>query len=555
MSKKYVFITGGVVSSLGKGISSSSLGTLLVARNKKIAMLKLDPYINVDPGTMNPFQHGEVFVTYDGAETDLDLGHYERFTGTHMSKKNNYTAGRIYADVIAKERRGDYLGATVQVIPHITNEIRSIIDKNGKDADITLVEIGGTVGDIESLPFLEAIRQMRLEFGSDNTIFVHVTMVPYMENAGEIKTKPTQHSVKEMRSIGLQPDILICRSENSIPQSALHKISMFTNVDYEAVIPMENQDNIYKIPFLLHQRNLDEIVLNKLKIKPSKPRLKIWRNINEMNYKHKVNIGIIGKYIDIKDAYKSIGEAIIHAGFQTGIGPKVTYINSESLETSAGFNSLEELDAILIPGGFGNRGVQGKLKAVEFARFNKIPYLGICFGMQMAVVEFMRNKLKIIDANSTELVKECAHPVISLISEWDDLSQSNLKAKKKFDLSKDMMGGTMRLGEQECLLGQGSLISSIYGISNIHERHRHRYEVNPSYITRLEEAGMQVSGKSHDGLVEVVEIKDHPWFIGCQFHPEFTSSPTKGHPLFSNFIQAAYRFKDNKALDLSSSTN
>ena len=552
MSKKYIFVTGGVVSSLGKGICSSSLGTLLAARGNKIAMLKLDPYINVDPGTMNPLQHGEVFVTSDGAETDLDLGHYERFTGAYMSKKNNYTAGRIYADVIAKERKGEYLGATVQVIPHITNEIRSIIEKSGEDADITLVEIGGTVGDIESLPFLEAIRQMRLALGSTNTLFVHVTMVPYMKNAGEIKTKPTQHSVKEMRSIGLQPDILICRSEDSIPDSALNKISMFTNVESEAVIPMENQDNIYKIPFILYERKLDEIVLNKLNIKSSVPQLAEWRKINELQHKNVVNIGIIGKYIDIKDAYKSISEAIIHSGFQTGIGAKITYIDSEDLENSNGNALLENLDAILIPGGFGNRGTKGKLKAVEFARSHKIPYLGICFGMQMAVLEFMRNKLNLKGANSTELAAKCAEPVISLVTEWDDASQDAVgSGKKKFDLSQDM-GGTMRLGEQECLLNKNSLIANIYGKQNIHERHRHRYEVNPSYLTRLEEGGMSVSGKSRDGLVEVIEISDHPWFIGCQFHPEFTSSPTKGHPLFSSFARAADEYKNSKELNLPS---
>ena len=545
LNGKYVFITGGVVSSLGKGVCASAIGALLTARDKKISMLKLDPYINVDPGTMNPFQHGEVFVTADGAETDLDLGHYERFTDTLMGKKNNWTAGRIYADVIAKERRGEYLGATVQVIPHITNQIKEIIHRSGESADVTLVEIGGTVGDIESLPFLEAIRQMRLEVGVANTLFIHVTMVPYMSNAGEIKTKPTQHSVKEMRSIGLQPDILICRSENPIPTSAREKISMFTNVELDAVIPMENQSDIYRIPFCCHERGLDKLVLEKLQLKPGKVNLDSWSKINQMEYKDEVEIGIIGKYIDLVDAYKSIGESFIHAGFQTGIKVKSRYVDSEELAKDDSI--LNELDGILIPGGFGGRGSVGKMKAVSFARKHKVPYFGICLGMQLAVIEFATNQLKLKGANTTEFAKDCAHPIVSLVEEWDDLSLGkDAKLKKTFDNSKDL-GGTMRLGKQECKLVKSSVAAKIYGEKVIFERHRHRYEVNPKYIKQLEEQGMKVSGLSGDNLVEMIELADHPWFIGCQFHPEFTSSPLRGHPLFISFTKAAQEFKGDHA--------
>lgn len=543
MDSKYIFVTGGVVSSLGKGICVSALGALLTARGKKISIIKLDPYINVDPGTMSPFQHGEVFVTADGAETDLDLGHYERFTGTLMGKKNNWTAGRIYADVIAKERKGEYLGATVQVIPHITNEIKDIIKRSSKDAEITLVEIGGTVGDIESLPFLESIRQMRLEMGNKNTLFIHVTLVPYITTAGEIKTKPTQHSVKEMRSIGLQPDILVCRSENMIPTSALDKISMFSNVDMYSVIPMENQDNIYKVPFLCYERKLDAIVLDKLGIKAKSPQLTQWREINSMEYKDSVTIGVVGKYIDMVDSYKSINEALIHAGFKTGIKVDIKYIDSESLGPSEDGVLLEKLDAILIPGGFGDRGSDGKLRAVALARRCNIPYLGICLGMQIAIIELVANKLKLHGANSTEFDKDCANPIISLVTEWDDTSVAGSSPKKrKFDLSQDK-GGTMRLGEQECYLTKGSLIASIYGKDKINERHRHRYEVNPAYVAQLEQAGMKISGRSNDDLVEIIELEGHPWFIGCQFHPEFTSSPLDGHPLFCSLTRAAYAYK------------
>ena len=544
LMSKYIFITGGVVSSLGKGICTSALGALLSAQDKKISILKLDPYINVDPGTMNPFQHGEVFVTADGAETDLDLGHYERFTGNLMSQKNNWTAGRIYADVIAKERSGEYLGATVQVIPHITNQIKSIITGCGDGKDITLVEIGGTVGDIESLPFLEAIRQMRLEYGAKNTLFIHVTMVPYISSAGEIKTKPTQHSVKEMRSIGLQPDILICRSDDIIPHHALEKISMFSNVEMTSVIPMENQDDIYKIPFICHERKLDEIVLDKLDLVNNKPDLDNWREINEMSYDNSVTIGIVGKYTDIADSYKSINEAFIHAGFKTGVKVNIEYINSHDLEKGDP-TSLDNLHAILIPGGFGARGIAGKINAVEFARLNNVPYFGICLGMHIAILEFATNVLQIKDANSTEFDKDCVNPIISLVTEWEDTRSAATPRKRKFSLSEDM-GGTMRLGEQDSLLVNKSRICSIYGKPTIKERHRHRYELNPSYIKSLEDAGMLISGKSNDDLVETIELPEHPWFIACQFHPEFTSSPVKGHPLFVSFTKAALNYKNTQ---------
>jgi len=538
---KYIFVTGGVVSSLGKGVTVSALGALFNACNLKVSMLKLDPYINVDPGTMNPFQHGEVFVTHDGAETDLDLGHYERFTGRRMSQKNNYTTGRIYANVIAKERRGDFLGATVQVIPHITNEIKKIIRNDDPDTDITLVEIGGTVGDIESLPFLEAIRQMRLELGSANTLFVHVTLVPYLESAGEIKTKPTQHSIKEMRSIGLQPDILICRSEHTIPPSALDKISLFTNVERNAVIPMENQENIYHLPFLLHERGLDKIIRKKIQLKTNTPDLKKWQKIKQMKPHTSIFIGMVGKYTELIDAYKSLSEAIAHAGFQTDIDPQIKYIDAEELEGENLSNQLAGLDAILMPGGFGHRGTEGKLAAIEYSRTHSIPYLGICFGMQMAVVEFARNVLQLKEAASTEIVRDCKEPIISLISEWQQ------DGRKKAFKNGQNLGGSMRLGEQECLFDKNSLIAKIYNSDRVNERHRHRYEVNPKYIEQLEKSGMRVSGQSSDGLVESIEIKDHPWFIGCQFHPEFTSSPTNGHPLFSSFVKAALDHRGKKA--------
>ena len=533
---KYIFVTGGVVSSLGKGVTVSALGTLFNACRLKVAMLKLDPYINVDPGTMNPFQHGEVFVTHDGAETDLDLGHYERFTGTRMNQQNNYTSGRIYANVIAKERRGDFLGATVQVIPHITDEIQSIIQQNGADADITLVEIGGTVGDIESLPFLEAIRQMRLNLGSRETLFVHVTFVPYLDSAGETKTKPTQHSVKEMRSIGLQPDILICRSQHSIPLNALEKISLFSNVDRAAVIPMENQDNIYQLPCLLQERKVHKVIQKQLGMKKLVPDLSKWQEINGQKPKAKATIGIVGKYTELVDAYKSLSEAVAHAGFHTSIEPYIRYIEAEQVEKNDPAHVLAGLDGILMPGGFGHRGTEGKLAAIEYSRTHSIPYLGICYGMQMAVVEFARNVLQLKEANSTEIMSDCVEPVVSLVTEWQE------GERKRFGTEKEL-GGTMRLGEQECILEEESLLAQIYGKSKIYERHRHRYEVNPKYVQDLEKAGMRISGKSPEGLVETIELVGHPWFIGCQFHPEFTSSPTYGHPLFSSFISASLNHK------------
>ena len=533
-------VTGGVVSALGKGITTSVIGALLTARKMKAAMLKLDPYINVDPGTMNPFQHGEVFVTHDGAETDLDLGHYERFTGTRMSQSNNYTSGRIYADVIARERRGEFLGATVQVIPHITDEIKRVIKKIGKEADITLVEIGGTVGDIESLPFLEAIRQMRLEYGASNTLFVHVTWMPYLSNAGEIKTKPTQHSVKEMRSIGLQPDILICRSEHKVADNALKKISLFTNVEQRAVVSMENQQDIYSLPFLLHDRGVDNIIIQKLGLKDRKPDLQKWQKIRNVAKSATVNIGMVGKYTELIDAYKSLNEAIHHAGIHTNIDPIIKYVDAELLANGQAFDILKDLDAILIPGAFGYRGAEGKLIAIQHARQTKLPYLGICFGMQMAVVEFARNRLGLKDANSTEIDPATKDPVVSLVTEW----QEDDGKLRKYHMDQGM-GGSMRLGEQECRLSARSHLSDIYRKERIYERHRHRYEINPSYVDQLTEYGLLVVGRSQDQLVEAIELKDHPWFIGCQFHPEFTSSPTEGHPLFSSFLETACQHKNS----------
>ncbi len=535
-NKKYIFITGGVVSGLGKGIATSVIGTLLTAREMKVSLLKLDPYINVDPGTMNPFQHGEVFVTYDGAETDLDLGHYERFTGTRMTRENNYTSGRIYANIIARERKGEFLGETVQVIPHITDEIKRVIRKVGRDTDITLVEIGGTVGDIESLPFLEAIRQIRLELGSGNTLFIHITWIPYLHNAGEIKTKPTQHSVKEMRSIGLQPDILICRSERRVQEQALKKISLFTNVEQESVISMENLKDIYNLPFLLHERGVDQNIIRKLGLKDKKPNLEKWQKIRGVPKSHRVNIAMIGKYTELIDAYKSLNEAIDHAGIHTHIEPSVKYVDAELLETGQAEELLNSVDAILIPGAFGHRGSEGKLIAIEYARRTGTPYLGICFGMQMAVAEFARNQLNLKKANSTEIDPDTDAPVVSLVNEWED------NAGKVKRASRDM-GGTMRLGEQECLIGDNSLLRKIYGKAKIYERHRHRYEINPKFVPLLEEKGMHVVGRSRDDLVEAIELKDHPWFIGCQFHPEFTSSPTDCHPLFKSFLLTARDLK------------
>ena len=534
---RYIFITGGVVSSLGKGIAAASLGAILEARGLKVTMLKLDPYINVDPGTMSPFQHGEVFVTEDGAETDLDLGHYERFVRIKTGKKNNFTTGQVYEEVIRKERRGDYLGGTVQVIPHITNQIKQKIREGAEGADIALVEIGGTVGDIESLPFLEAIRQMGVEEGRENALYMHLTLVPYIAAAGELKTKPTQHSVKELRSIGIQPDVLLCRSEKLLPESERRKIALFTNVEEKAVISAVDLDNIYKIPLWLHSQKLDEIVLRKLDL-AGEPEadLSDWKEVvNAMEFPEaEVTVAMVGKYVDLTESYKSLNEALTHAGIHTRTKVNIQYIDSETLETE-GTEALAEADAILVPGGFGQRGVEGKITAVRYAREHNIPYLGICLGMQVAVIEFARNVADLEGANSTEFDPEARHPVIGLITEWMDERGQLERREANGDL-----GGTMRLGGQTCQLKPGTLAHRLYGRDQIVERHRHRYEFNNQYRDRLTEAGLVISGTSVDGaLVEVVELHDHPWFLACQFHPEFTSTPRDGHPLFSGFIRAA----------------
>jgi CTP synthase len=533
---KFIFITGGVVSSLGKGIASASLGAVLESRGLKVTLVKLDPYINVDPGTMSPFQHGEVFVTEDGAETDLDLGHYERFVSTRMSQKNNFTTGRIYSDVIRKERRGDYLGGTVQVIPHITDEIKRRVMESAADVDIALVEIGGTVGDIESQPFLEAIRQMGIELGRDRVLFIHLTLLPFIPTAGELKTKPTQHSVKELRSIGIQPDVLLCRADRPLPADERRKIALFTNVEERAVVSMVDVDTIYKIPMLLQAQGLDDIVLDKFHIEAPNADLSRWRDVVEalQNPTDTVDVYMVGKYMDLTEAYKSLSEALIHAGIHTLTKVKIHYIDAEQIEKE-GTGCLEHAHAILVPGGFGDRGVEGKVQAVNFARENKIPYLGICLGMQVAVIEFARNVAKLEHAHSTEFDKDTPHPVIALITEWISPTGEVERRTETSDL-----GGTMRLGGQPCHLEAGTKVRELYGKDVITERHRHRYEFNNYYLQALQEAGLKVSGKSaDDNLVEVIEIPDHPWFVACQFHPEFTSSPRDGHPLFSGFINAA----------------
>ncbi|MGD7035187.1 CTP synthase [Methylotuvimicrobium buryatense] len=533
---KFIFITGGVVSSLGKGIAASSLAAILEARGLKVTMTKLDPYINVDPGTMSPFQHGEVFVTEDGAETDLDLGHYERFIKTTMTKKNNFTTGQIYENVLRKERKGDYLGATVQVIPHITDEIKRRIELSAEGMDVAIIEVGGTVGDIESLPFLEAIRQMYVELGRDRALFIHLTLVPYIKSAGEIKTKPTQHSVKELRTIGIQPDILICRSEQPIPAIERRKIALFTNVAERAVISAIDADSIYRIPLLLHEQGLDDIVVEKLRLDVPKADLTEWENVIEglMHPVNEVSIAIVGKYVDHSDAYKSLHEALIHAGIKTRNKVRIEYIDSEAIEEE-GVSALKPVDAILVPGGFGERGVEGKIATARYARENKIPYLGICLGMQVAVIEFARNVAKLEGAHSTEFLPDSPHPVIGLITEWMDAEGQVEVRSANSDL-----GGTMRLGGQKCRLQIDSLAYELYQKEVIRERHRHRYEFNNKYFERLEQNGMRFSGKSIDGrLVEVIEIPGHPWFLACQFHPEFNSAPRKGHPLFSGFVAAA----------------
>jgi CTP synthase len=534
---RFVFVTGGVVSSLGKGISAACLGTLLEARGLKVTMMKLDPYINVDPGTMSPYQHGEVFVTEDGAETDLDLGHYERFIRTRMTQGNNFTTGRVYQTVIDKERRGDYLGATVQVIPHITDEIKSRILAAGKGYDVALVEIGGTVGDIESLPFLEAIRQLRVELGSHNTLFLHLTLVPYIKAAGEMKTKPTQHSVKELRSIGIQPDVLVCRSETTLSDHECKKIALFTNVDVNAVFSAPDVDHIYKIPRQFHEQGLDVCVISKLNLAVKSANLSEWdRVVAALNqYEREVTIAMVGKYVELADAYKSLNESLFHAGIHTHTKVKIHYVDAECIEQDGATTHLSQVDAILVPGGFGDRGTEGKILAAQYAREHKVPYLGICLGMQLALVEFARHVAKLDNANSSEFDGKTPYPVVGLITEWLDA-----KGQKEVRDHNAYLGGTMRLGAQTCQLQPGSKAADIYAAKHISERHRHRYEVNNQYLKQLEDAGLVVGGCSVDGkLVEMIELPDHPWFIACQFHPEFTSTPRDGHPLFSSFVRAA----------------
>jgi len=540
---KFIFVTGGVVSSLGKGIASASLGAILEARGLKVTMIKLDPYINVDPGTMSPFQHGEVFVTEDGAETDLDLGHYERYIRTRMTQRNNFTTGRIYETVLAKERRGEYLGGTVQVIPHITDEIKRHVMAGIGDADVALVEIGGTVGDIESLPFMEAIRQLGLEQGPGNAIFIHLTLVPYIPSAGEIKTKPTQHSVKELRSIGIQPDILLCRADRPLPDDERRKIALFTNVSERAVISAVDADSIYKIPLLFHEQELDDIVAEALRLDVKPADLHEWQHIVDQleNPTGTVTVAMVGKYIELTDSYKSLSEALVHAGIHTSTRVYITYYDAETLEQN-GADCLIGVDAILVPGGFGERGIEGKIAAIRYAREHKIPYLGICLGMQLVVIEYARNIAGMAGAHSTEFNHDTHYPVIALITEWITAEGKIEERSNESDL-----GGTMRLGAQECRLMPGARVQQAYGQDVIYERHRHRYEVNNQFVEQLEQAGLMISGRSMDGeLVEVVELADHPWFVATQFHPEFTSNPRDGHPLFSGYINAARKLKEQQ---------
>lgn len=535
---RYIFVTGGVVSSLGKGIAAASLAAILEARGLKVTILKLDPYINVDPGTMSPIQHGEVFVTEDGAETDLDLGHYERFIRTKMTKRNNFTQGRIYADVLRRERRGDYLGATIQVIPHITNEIKSRVIAGAEGYDIAIVEIGGTVGDIESLPFLEAIRQLGTEVGRERTLYMHLTLVPYLGTAGEIKTKPTQHSVKELRSIGIQPDILVCRSDRAIPANERAKIALFTNVEEKAVISLKDVSSIYQIPALLKSQGLDDLVCRRFYIEAPEADLVEWEQVlyQESNPTGEITIGMVGKYVELPDAYKSVNEALGHAGLKNRVSVHIKYIDSQDVE-SKGVGILAGLDGILVPGGFGERGVEGKILAAQYAREHKVPYLGICLGMQVALIEFARNVVGMSHAHSTEFNKDTPYPVVGLITEWRDADGSVETRSDKSDL-----GGTMRLGSQNCNLIDNTKAREIYGKAVIQERHRHRYEVNNNLRPQLEEAGLVVSGLSADNqLVEMIEIPSHPFFVAGQFHPEFNSTPRDGHPLFQAFVAAAYK--------------
>ena len=541
---KYVFITGGVVSSLGKGISAASLGAILESRNLKVTIIKLDPYINVDPGTMSPFQHGEVFVTEDGAETDLDLGHYERFVSSKMTKKNNFTTGQVYDAVIKKERRGEYLGKTVQVIPHITDQIKSNIRDGAKDADIVIVEVGGTVGDIESLPFLEAIRQMGFEEGKENTCYIHLTLLPWLSSAGELKTKPTQHSVKELREIGIQPDILLCRSEKKLPPEEKDKIALFTNVTKKAVISVVDSDSIYRIPVMLHKQLIDQIVCEKLNIKPRKANLKQWEKITKLldESSQTINLAFVGKYIDLTESYKSLTEALIHAGIHNSAKINIYFFDSEDIQKK-GIAPLKKMDAILIPGGFGKRGTEGKIKAIQFARESKVPFLGICLGMQLAITEYARNVVDLKKANSTEFNPKTPHPVVALISEW---KTKDGKIEHRNEASE--LGGTMRLGAQKSRIKKNTLAYDIYG-DYVNERHRHRYEVNNNYVKAFIKAGLTISSRtSREKLCEIVELpkKNHPWFLGCQFHPEFTSNPKDAHPLFLSFLKAALQFKKGK---------
>ena len=532
----FIFVTGGVVSALGKGVTSASLGAILEARGLKVGMMKLDPYLNVDPGTMSPYQHGEVFVTEDGTETDLDLGHYERFVNATTSKNSNFTAGKVYENVIIKERKGDYLGATVQVIPHVTDEIKKSIKNGSKGFDVTIVEIGGTIGDIESLPFLEAIRQMGLEKNGYEVAYVHLTLVPFIKTAAEIKTKPTQHSVKELRSIGIQPDALVCRSELPLPKAQRKKIALFTNVTEAAVISAHDAQDIYEIPLILREQGLDDIIVKKLNLNVSKPNLRDWESVLQAknNSNGKVRIAMVGKYVDFRDSYISLSEALRHAGFKTYTDIQIEYIESEEIQRQGAKPLLESMDAILIPGGFGDRGIEGMIDSIEFARINNKPYLGICLGLQAAVIEYARNKLHLTDANSTEFNPGTSAPVIALIKEWMNTDGSVENRSESSDL-----GGSMRLGAQECILSDQSMAKNIYQKNSIFERHRHRYEFNINFKNDLEEAGLKFSGHSKDGLVEIIELADHPWFFACQFHPEFTSSPRNGHPLFESFVEAS----------------
>ncbi|BBR41115.1 CTP synthase [Aeromonas veronii] len=540
MTTKYIFVTGGVVSSLGKGIAAASLAAILEARGLDVTIMKLDPYINVDPGTMSPTQHGEVFVTEDGAETDLDLGHYERFIRTKMTRRNNFTTGRIYADVLRKERRGDYLGATIQVIPHITNAIKERVIAGAEGHQVAIVEVGGTVGDIESLPFLEAIRQLAAEVGRNSAMFMHLTLVPYLAAAGEVKTKPTQHSVKELLSIGIQPDVLICRSDRAIPANERAKIALFCNVPERAVISMKDVDSIYKIPALLKSQNLDSYFTERFGLECKEADLSEWEQVvfEEANPTAEVTIGMVGKYVSLPDAYKSVNEALKHGGLKTRLSVTIKYIDSQDIETR-GSELLEGLDAILVPGGFGERGVEGKIQAAQYARENKIPYLGICLGMQVAMIEFARNVAGMEGAHSSEFKKDCAYPVVGLITEWVD-EEGNVETRTE----KSDLGGTMRLGSQLCHLVDDSKVRQMYGSPTIYERHRHRYEVNNKLLPQIEAAGLKVTGLSADKkLVEIIEIPDHPWFVAAQFHPEFTSTPRDGHALFAGFVKAAGEYQ------------